>query len=199
MNVNIPACVNGDKQAWDDFVQRTSSIIYAAVNRAARGHLATQNDIEDRMQDVYVRLIRNDFRLLKTYDSSRASLSTWLTLVTRSVVYEQMQKKTLPVVPLESAEIDSGESERSENPLAHAPALALDMLSERQRLVLRMLFDEGMSVEEAARRMDVDPQTIRSTKHKALSRLRENLPGFTKRPGSRETGQSGDVSPESSL
>ena len=40
-----------------------------------------------------------------------------------------------------------------------------------------MLFDEDMSVEQAAARLNVDPQTIRSEKHKALTRLREAMFG----------------------
>jgi DNA-directed RNA polymerase specialized sigma24 family protein len=38
-----------------------------------------------------------------------------------------------------------------------------------------MLFDREMSVEEVAVVLGVNAQTVRSTKHKALSRLREHL------------------------
>jgi DNA-directed RNA polymerase specialized sigma24 family protein len=41
--------------------------------------------------------------------------------------------------------------------------------------VLRLLFDEQKSVAEAARFLGVDEQTVRSAKHKALSRLREHF------------------------
>ena len=47
------------------------------------------------------------------------------------------------------------------------------LLTARQRLVLRMLFDQRMTVCRAAALLGVDEQTVRSTKHKALSRLRE--------------------------
>src|SRR5947207_9618752 len=77
----IDGCIAGSKPAWDAFVQRWSAVIYAAVRRALHGRSANQGDIDDRVQDVFVRLIQNDYRLLKTYDAQRASLSTWLTLV----------------------------------------------------------------------------------------------------------------------
>jgi RNA polymerase sigma-70 factor (ECF subfamily) len=51
----------------------------------------------------------------------------------------------------------------------------MHVLSERQGLVIRMLFDEDLSVAETAARLGVDEQTVRSTKHKALTRLREHM------------------------
>ncbi len=55
------------------------------------------------------------------------------------------------------------------------PEIPLHVLSARQRLVMTLLFDEQLSVAEAAGFIGVDEQTIRSTKHKALTRLREHL------------------------
>ena len=48
-----------------------------------------------------------------------------------------------------------------------------ELLSPRQRLVLRLLFDDEMSVAEAAEAMSVEAQTVRSAKHKALTKLRQ--------------------------
>ena len=39
------------------------------------------DDSTDIAQDVYVRLCKNDFRLLKQYDSKRAGLKTWLGVI----------------------------------------------------------------------------------------------------------------------
>ncbi len=207
LDVDIQACVKGNKQAWNHFVQRTSSIIYAAVHRAIGGKAANRNDVDDRVQDVFVRLIRNDCRLLKTFDSNRASLSTWLTLVSRSVVYEQFQKKNLNSIGLDGVEAHALPRARDQviesESLADITSVDLGCLTDRQRLVVRMLFEEGMSVEEAAQRMDVDPQTIRSTKHKALTRLRQQLPGFVQEhensSGPDKVGGGRDVSPESTV
>src|SRR5690349_12124844 len=101
---SIDGCIAGDKPAWDAFVQRWSGVIYAAVRRALQTRSVNQGDIDDRVQDVFVRLIQNDYRLLKTYDAKRASLSTWLTLVARSVVHENLQRRRLATVPLEASD-----------------------------------------------------------------------------------------------
>jgi RNA polymerase sigma factor (sigma-70 family) len=176
----LRACTNGDKQAWDRFVQANARLIYAAVQRLLiRRGGGGLGEIDDRVQDVFVRLVRNDFRLLKTFDSNRASLSTWLTLVTRSIVNEHLKKRSLNTVALQPEEPDrsddrpdSIDDQRSLND----SSLPLHLLTERQLLVLQMLFEQGLSVEQAAGRIGVDAQTIRSTKHKALSRLRQEMP-----------------------
>lgn len=171
MNVDLRACLSGDKRAWDAFVRSTSRLIFAAVQRALQARTGGCPDLEDRIQDVYVRLVQDNFRLLRTFDPARASLSTWLTLVARSVVHEHLRKRALPIRQLhESASVVSQRA--VEPPTADLP---WHVLTERQRLVLQMLFDEGISVEQAAGRMGVDRQTIRSTKHKALCRLREEM------------------------
>ena len=79
-------------------------------------------------------------------------------------------RKKRPVAALPSTEVSADETVSDE-----WPALPLHLLTPRQRLVLRLLFDQRLTVADAARAIGVDDQTIRSTKHKALSRLRSHL------------------------
>jgi len=170
---DLAACTSGDKRAWDAFVARWSPIIYAAAHRTlGRRGRNDPEEVADVAQDVFVRLVKGDFRLLKTYDPARASLSTWLTLVTRSVAIDRLRRRRLDAGPLQ--EVAAPEPRAAP---VQTPAVPLHLLTERQRLVVRLLFDEDMTVESAARVMGVDSQTVRSTKHKALSRLREHLGG----------------------
>jgi len=171
MDVDLQACIDGDKRAWDAFVDRWSGLIVTAVQRTIRTRVGQVAEIDDPVQDVFVRLVKNDYRLLRTYDPQRASLSTWLTLVARSTTIDHLRRKRLETVPLEVDAI----APPPEAPAGDTPAIPLHLLTARQRLVLRMLFDEELTVAEAARNLGVDDQTIRSTKHKAISRLRAHL------------------------
>jgi RNA polymerase sigma-70 factor (ECF subfamily) len=170
--VDLEACIAGDKHAWDVFVDRWAGVVYSAVRRTMRGRGAGTDraDVEDAVQDVFVRLLKDDYRLLKKFDPQRASLSTWLTLIARSATIDRHRKQRLPTVPLE-------QQDPAEPRVAATPALSVPthVLTARQRLVLRLLFDESRTVAEAARFLDVDEQTVRSTKHKALSRLRAEM------------------------
>ena len=175
MEIDLDACIGGDKQAWDAFVERWAGVIHAAVQRTFHGGrgAAARAEIEDTVQDVFLRLIKDEYRLLRSYDARRASLSTWLTLVARSTAIDRLRRKRAPTIPLEpdDAPPASGGRQRA----VDTPEIPLHLLSGRQRLVLRLLFDEQRSVAEAAGFIGVDQQTIRSTKHKALSRLRKHL------------------------
>ena len=175
MDVDLEACIRGDKRAWDAFVDRWAGIIHAAVQRAFQGGrgAAARAEVEDTVQDVFLRLVKNDCRLLRSYDANRASLSTWLTLVARSTAIDRLRRKRPPpTVPLEPGDTRQASPETRS---AGGPEIPLHLLSARQRLVMTLLFDEQLSVAEAAGFIGVDEQTIRSTKHKALTRLREHL------------------------
>ena len=50
-----------------------------------------------------------------------------------------------------------------------------ELLSPRQALVLEMLYQREMEVAEVAKTLSVDPQTVRSTHHKALTKLRAHF------------------------
>jgi RNA polymerase sigma-70 factor (ECF subfamily) len=49
------------------------------------------------------------------------------------------------------------------------------LLTERQAVILRFLYDEERDVAEVAQLLKIDAQTVRSTHHKALLRLREHF------------------------
>ncbi len=188
MDIDLRGCISGDKMAWDDFVDRNSGIIFASVRRTMGGGSSGKaDDVSDAVQEVFVRLIKDDCRLLRSFDPSRASLSTWLTIVARSVTIDQLRKRRGATVPLGNVDPPaSRKGPREPDPLP------LHLLTARQRVVLHMLFDEDMTVAEAARTIGVDEQTIRSTKHKALSRLRSHLAAKGEGVG----GCSSEVGPE---
>jgi RNA polymerase sigma-70 factor (ECF subfamily) len=172
---DLDACLRGDKRAWDAFVERYARVIFAAVQRVMRARRRTDPaDVEDVAQDVFVRLVRDDYRLLRSYDAGRSSLTTWLTIISRSVAIDHVRRRALPTVPLKEA---ADAAEPPAPPAAEALDLPEGLLTPRQRLVLRMLFEERMAVSEAAEALGVDAQTIRSTKHKAVSRLRGHFRG----------------------
>ena len=50
-----------------------------------------------------------------------------------------------------------------------------ELLSPRQKLVLTMLYEREMEVGEIATALGIDPQTVRSTHHKAMLKLRKHF------------------------
>ena len=51
------------------------------------------DDSNDIAQDVFVRLCKDNCRLLKQFDPQRAGLKTWLGVVSSSVTIDHLRKK----------------------------------------------------------------------------------------------------------
>jgi RNA polymerase sigma-70 factor (ECF subfamily) len=158
-------------------------VIYAAVVRTLQAHnpRSAGQDARDVTQEVFLRLIRNDYRLLRQYDPARSSLVTWLTVVAHSMALDHLRRRRLAEEPIEGHQhrlAAPAEPPASGPPTAPVPE---GLLSPRQKLVLHLLFDEEMSVSQVAEALGVEEQTVRSTKHKAIEQLRKHL-----RPGGAE-------------
>jgi RNA polymerase sigma factor (sigma-70 family) len=163
------ALFTGDSAAWQGFVRRYGGLIVAAV----RGVAATPGDVEDLTQDVFVRLCKDQFRLLRSYDPARAALSTWLTIVARSTARDALRRRRADLVPIDNVP----EAQLAVDPVEPVRKLKLPeaLLSPRQREILGMLYDREMDVAEVARTLGIDPQTVRSAHHKAMIKLRAHF------------------------
>ena len=165
----LDALARGDKEAWEAFVRRYAGLVAAAVRGVAR----EAAEVEDLAQEVFVRLCKDDFRLLRSYNPTRAGLSTWITIVARSTARDAMRRHrpvlfTIDAVP---------EGRLAVDPIEPAERLKLPeaLLSPRQREILTMLYDHEMEVAEIAKALGIDPQTVRSAHHKAMVKLRAHF------------------------
>lgn len=172
----VEGACRGEKPAWDRFVASALPPIRSAVLGAftRRGRGSDHEEVLDAIQEVFVRLIRDDHRLLREYDPERSTLSTYLAVVARSTAHNLLRRRvTRPGLTAEEADAAA--------PLAppdpELPTLPLELLSTRQRLVLRLAFDGELEVPEIARVLGVTAQTVRSTRHKAILRLRRYFGG----------------------
>lgn len=162
----------GDKRTWDAFVAAAAPLINAVVRRTLATYRLSEEDVMDAAQDVFVRLCANAFRLLKTYDPARAGLSTWLAVVARSAAVDHARRRRQATQPLDEVpEAMLGIEDR------HVEKLKIPegLLTERQILILKCLYDEERDVAEVAQLLKIDAQTVRSTHHKALLRLRAHF------------------------
>ena len=165
----LDALARGDKGAWEAFVRRYAGLVAAAVRGVAR----EAAEIEDLAQEVFLRLCKDDFRLLRSYDPARAGLSTWITIVARSTARDAMRRHRPVLTPIEAVP----EGRLAVDPVEPIQKLKLPdaLLSPRQREILTMLYDRDMEVAEIAAALGIDPQTVRSAHHKAMVKLRAHF------------------------
>ena len=171
-DIDFRALLAGGKREWDRFVAAAAPVIHAVARRVVAAHGVAVEEAVDVAQDVFVRLCADDHRLLRSYDPARASMGTWLAIVARSCAVDHLRRRRqqhapLGDVPESAVSIEDRHVERLNIP----PGL----LTERQALVLKLLYDREMDVAEAAALLKVDAQTVRSTHHKAMLRLREHF------------------------
>ncbi len=170
--IDLRSLATGHKRTWDAFVAAASPLINAVVRRSLNSFRLGDDDVLDAAQDVFVRLCANDFRLLKTYDPARAGLSTWLAVVARSAAVDFARRRrqatsNIDDVPESALAVEDRHVEKLRIPEG--------LLTERQTLILKFLYDEERDVAEVAQLLKIDAQTVRSTHHKALLRLREHF------------------------
>ncbi len=176
----ISACLGGNPSAWSLLVDRLSPVVWRTVRRLV-GPALGQAGAEDTFQDVFVRLLRDDHKLLWQYDPRRASLDAYAILVARSVSLDRLRRKQRD--PLAAR---SQEGAREPDTMAHAPAedpasgdwaleAFVETLPAREREVILLLFRDGMDTARVAEVLGVSDATVRSTKSHALQRLRKRL------------------------
>jgi RNA polymerase sigma-70 factor (ECF subfamily) len=166
---DLAALMRGEKEAWDAFVRRYAGLIMAAVRSVAQDGA----EVEDLAQEVFIRLCKDGFRLLKTYDPARAGLTTWLTIVARSTARDAQRRRRIQGVPIDAVP-ESAMSVPAVEPVDKL-RLPTDLLSPRQREILGMLYDKDMDVAEIAASLKIDAQTVRSMHHKAMLKLRAHF------------------------
>ena len=170
--IDLQTLATGNKRAWDVFVGAAAPLINAVVRRTLSSYRLGEDDVLDAAQDVFVRLCAQDFRLLKTYDPARAGLGTWLAVVARSAAVDHVRRRrqatqALDDVPESFLAVEDRHVEKLKIPQG--------LLTARQTLILKCLYDEERDVAEVARLLKIDAQTVRSTHHTALLRLRAHF------------------------
>jgi len=102
-------CSTGKAQAWQDFVKKYSrlihSYIYSVLNQR-NPSLATQENIADIFQEIFVLLSDNNYHKLKSYKAKNGcSLASWLRMVTVNYTIDYL-RKARPIVSLDQENDD---------------------------------------------------------------------------------------------
>jgi RNA polymerase sigma factor (sigma-70 family) len=95
----LSGCLNGEKTAWDAFVLQYSSLVYHTIKKTfTLYHLEPRADlVEDLFQEVFLSLLRDDFRKLSQFKGERGcSLASWLRVVVARITIDFLRKQQRP-------------------------------------------------------------------------------------------------------
>lgn len=87
----LQRCLQRKPRAWEDFVDRFMGLVIHVVNHTAQAksvRLAPE-DRDDLCADVFLRVVDNDFALLRNF-RGQSSLATYLTVVARRVAVKEL-------------------------------------------------------------------------------------------------------------
>lgn len=106
----VRRCAQGDKPAWDEFVERYSRLIYCYIHsvfklKGLKSYTA-QEHTSDLFQEIFVLLSQDNFKKLKTFKAKNGcSFASWLRQVVINYSIDYI-RKLKPVVSLEEGTAD---------------------------------------------------------------------------------------------
>jgi len=170
--IEIKSLLSGDGQAWEAFVRKLSPIIFNVIRKTLQSSGIYKDEAHDLLQDFFVRLCANDFHILRQYAPQKASITTYLSIVARNMTLDHLRRRRNHFLSLEDLPEQSSGPEGQKGAKVDVP---FNVLPPRQLLVMRLLYEKDMDVKEVSDFLGITEQTVRSMRHKAVSKLRESL------------------------
>jgi len=177
----ITGCVNGDKVAWDTFVQQYSNLVYHTIRKTLTLHHTESRDevIEDLYQELFVSILQNNCRKLSQFrGDGGCTLASWLRIVAARLTIDFLRKQRAP-------EVEVTETIVSDQPGAPDLMLdreqadflsrAIDSLSSRARMIIELCYHQALQPQEIASILKISVGALYTQKSRILNKLREAL------------------------
>lgn len=176
----ISRILDGEKELYEILVRRINQILY----RVIRSYLKSEMEIEDVMQDAYLKAFTKlyQFRL-------DASFSTWLIRIGINEALTRIKEKS------RYATIDQSSDENNRNSILEIPSddqsnpynkmiqneanqlleKAIDSLESKYRIVFVLKEVEEMSLKEIASTLDLSVANVKVRIHRSRQMIKEKL------------------------
>lgn len=180
----LKRCIEGGEDAWREFVRRYAPYLSRVLRKFVLGRPAQvrrQATVEDLLQDCFLLFWKEDRKALRAFDG-HSSLASYLRMIAirnalnRMTEIDRFLRSTspeefppappgFPAPPVELLRREREEEVQS----------VLSDLPSRDRLLIRFLWEEGLSYREAASLLGVSPDYVGSLVSRALERLRRRF------------------------
>ncbi len=176
---------NGDRQAFAQLVEETSTQIY----RTARQILGDEQDAEDVLQETYIKALK----ALPTFEG-RSSLTTWLHRIAVNEALMLIRKRKAPTVSVDDTQPFDSDEESSgmeivdfcclpEKELLSAESRkfmdeAIQRLPQNLKTVFILRDLEGLSIQDTAEVIQITENNVKTRLLRARLRLRQELAAY---------------------
>ena len=169
-----------DGAAFRTIMTRNNRRLY----RVARGILRNDSEAEDVVQEAYVKA----FARLDQFRGD-SGLTTWLTRITINEALQRLrreraaselglsepQRTGAQIIKFPESASDDPERTMAQREILQLVERATDDLPDSFRIVFMARVIEGMSVEETAELLDLQPETVKTRLHRARQLVRKQL------------------------
>ena len=184
----VRRCVKGDKRAWNEFVERYSSLIYNYIHSVLKikGRTCAEDNVNDLFQEIFLSLAKDNFKKLSSFQARNGcSLASWLRQVTVNFTIDYIRKlKLLVSIDEESddgfslAEILASNSPSVTDTLGQEEKLThlkdcIDRLDIDDKYLLELYLNRGLELEELKDYFKISRPAIDMRKSRIVERLRD--------------------------
>ena len=164
---------DGDDAAFSELYALTSR----KMRKTARTVCAPGTEVEDILQDAYLKIWRN----APNFDPDRSSPISWMSVIVRNTAIDTFRLKTLPTTDLDLALLvpeptpDSDFDYDRARPIA---ATAIRQLPDDRQALLSLAYIEGESRQSLSERFGVPVGTIKTWLRRTLETVRSDCAAF---------------------
>jgi RNA polymerase sigma factor (sigma-70 family) len=174
-NELISKVLSGDQQAYAALVNRYQNYVFTLALRFTKN----REDAEEVSQDIFIKAYRAlaDFR-------GASKFSTWLYTIVNTTCITFLRKKRLEVHSLDNEKVfelaDNQDSGMRANLVEQKSRLAMvnhaiKMLSTDDAEVITLFYKGEQTLEEIARILGIEANTVKVRLHRARTRLKEKM------------------------
>src|ERR1043165_8715052 len=174
-NEIITRVLRGEHQFYSELVTRYQNFVFTLALR----YTPVREDAEEIAQDVFVKAYRalKDFR-------GESKFSTWLYSIVNSTSITFLRKKKLDTYSLDQEHVfevaDNKESGTGANQVevkskVEMVTKAIQLLSPDDAKLITLFYKAEQSLEEIARIMNMETNTVKVKLHRARTRLKEKM------------------------
>ncbi len=171
----IDRLVAKDHAAWEEFVATYGGTVYSvAIATLERAGGFRSHEIEDLTQDVFLHFLKDNCKAIANF-RRKASLKTYVALVTRSRTLDLLRKKRPVPLHQEAASAIPVADETGRVDAKEDVDKLLTELPPRDKLILALFYREGKTYREIAEVLRIPDSSVGQTLARARARLKEKF------------------------
>jgi RNA polymerase sigma-70 factor, ECF subfamily len=191
----IALCIQGNKDAWRDFIYQYSSLVYYIIQKVLYGGHGdvAREEIDDLHNEIFLSIIDNNGKKLRQYEGKNGcSVSSWVRMIAVRSTIDYLRKKR------DTLSLSDDDTRRAVEQLTASARTPLQNLEDHERkqllqdvieslpqkdqLFLKLFYYKETPPEEIARILNSSTSAVYSRANYLREKLREAFKKASKKP-----------------